>query len=151
MQTYLNPLDAAYHVAHDYPGGIAALSVRMDTSPNVLNKKVDPASTCHHLRLDEALKISAITNDHRILQSFANQLGYITISMPDFIDGSDMAMLDGFMALITELGEFTAEFQTAYADGAITQKELNAIKAQALDVQTRLAQFVQRIELIADK
>jgi hypothetical protein len=149
MTTYLNPLDAAYHVAHDYPGGIAALSVRMDTSPNVLNKKVDPNSVAHHLRLDEALKISAITNDHRILQSFASQLGYITIQLPEVIDGGDMAMLDGFMAVINELGEFTAAFQTAYSDGSITQKELEQIKAQALDVQTRLAQFVQRIESIA--
>ncbi len=149
MKTYLNPLDAAYHVAHDYPGGIAALSVRMDTSPNVLNKKVDPNSGAHHLRLDEALKISAITKDHRILHAFASQLGYITIQLPESIDGSDMAMLDGFMAVINELGEFTSEFQSSYADGTITQKELNAIKAQALDVQRRLAQFVQRIESIA--
>lgn len=144
-----NVLDAAFHVAHDYPGGIHALAVRMATSPNVLNKKVDPNTDTHHLRLDEALKISLLTQDARILQAFAASLSHVAIPLPDIGDDGDMGLLDGFMQVIKELGELTTSFQTAWADGAINSKELSDIKQEAHDVQCRLAAFIQRIEQIA--
>ena len=142
-------LDAAFHVAHDSPGGIHALAARMATSPNVLNKKVDPNTDTHHLRLDEAVKISLLTQDARILQAFAGSLSHVAIPLTDNHDDADMGLLDGFMQVIKEFGELTTAFQTAWADGAINSKELIRIKQEAQDVQSRLASFVQRIEQIA--
>lgn len=144
-----NILDAAFHVAHDTPGGIHALAVRMATSPNVLNKKVDPNTDTHHLRLDEALKISILNNDPRILHAFAAGLNHVAIPLPGIDDDGDMGLLDGFMQVIKELGELTTAFQTAWADGSINSNELRDIKQEAQDVQSRLASFVQRIEQIA--
>lgn len=145
--THLNILDAAFHLAHDYKGGVPALAHRMgNISHNVLNNKVDPNKDSHHLRLDEALKISAITGDMRILHALSASLNHVSIPLPTIPESSDMSLLDGFMDIIVELGQFTTEFQTAWADGDITPKEVDRLKKEASDVQQRLAAFVQRIE-----
>lgn len=141
-----NVLDAAFHTAHDFPGGVPALAQRMgDVSPNVLNKKVDPRLDTHHLRLDEAVKMQSISGDPRILHAMAFTLHHVAIPVPDIKDDGDMSMLDGFMDILKELGEFSTEFQKSWADGVIKPDELERIVAEANDVQGRLAMFVSRI------
>lgn len=146
-----NVMDAAFHTAHDFPGGVPALAQRMaPMSPNVLNKKVDPNAETHHLRLDESVKMQSITGDYRILHAMAFTLNHVAIPLPKVDDASDMAILDGFMEIVSELGELTREFQTSWADGRITKKEMDRIKSEAEDVQCRLAMFVQRIGSLAE-
>lgn len=145
----MNILDASFHVAHDFPGGVVALAARMGVSQNVLNKKVDPRQDTHHLRLDEALKVGVIANDKRILQAHANAHNCVVVPLPDMPDSGDMALLDGFMDIINELGEFTRAFQEAYRDGKITPSEIKQISSEAADVQTRLAAFVLRLQEMA--
>lgn len=141
-----NVLDAAFHTAHDFPGGVPALAQRMaPMSPNVLNKKVDPNVDSHHLRLDESVKMQSITGDFRILHAMAFTLNHVAIPLPKITDASDMELLDGFMEIVRELGELTNEFQESWADGRITKKELARIHSEGEDVQCRLAMFMQRI------
>lgn len=147
-----NVLDAAFHTAHDFPGGVPALAQRMaPMSPNVLNKKVDPNSESHHLRLDESVKMQSITGDYRILHAMAFTLNHVAIPLPHFEDAGDMELLDGFMDIIRELGELTKEFQSSWADGRITLTELAKIKSEAEDVQCRLAMFVSRLSNLASE
>lgn len=151
MVTNTNVLDAAFHTAHDFPGGVHALAQRMGgVSPNVLNKKVDPRSDTHHLRLDESVKIQSITGDYRMLQAMAFSLNHVAIPLPEVGDSGDMSMLDGFMDILKELGEFSKEFQTGWADGRISKDELDRIKLEAADVQGRFAMFVARITEISE-
>lgn len=151
MVANTNVLDAAFHTAHDFNGGVHALAQRMgNVSPNVLNKKVDPHSESHHLRLDESVKIQSITGDYRILKAMAFTLHHVAIPLPEVGDSGDMSMLDGFMDILTELGQFAKEFQADWADGRITKDELERIKSEAADVQGRLAMFVARITEIAE-
>ena len=151
MALNTNVLDAAFQTAHDFPGGIHALAQRMGSvSPNVLNKKVDPRSESHHLRLDESVKIQSITGDYRMLQAMAFTLNHVAIPLPEVGDSGDMSMLDGFMDILTELGQFAQEFQTDWADGRISKVELERLKSEAADVQGRLAMFVTRIAEIAE-
>jgi len=148
-----NVQDAAFHTAHDFPGGVAALAQRMgDVSPNVLNKKVDPNAESHHLRLDESVKMQSITGDTRILKAMAFALNHVVIPLPDMPESGDASLLDSFMDIINEMGEFTQAFQQAWADGEVTSKELARIEGEAVDVQTRFAAIVARIrEMVVDK
>lgn len=145
----MNILDAVFHVAHDHHGGVVALAARMGVSQNVLNKKVDPRQDTHHLRLDEAVKMGLIADDKRILQAHAQAHNCVVVDLPELPDSGDMALLDGFMDIINELGDFTRAFQEAYRDGTISAPEIKDISNEAADVQTRLAAFVLRLQEMA--
>jgi hypothetical protein len=70
----VNITDAAYAVAHDYPGGTESLAPRLGMSGAVLRNKVNPNNTTHHLTLAEALRMSEITSDRRVAEAFAREL-----------------------------------------------------------------------------
>ena len=64
----MNVKDATHATVHDYPGGAESLAPRMGIkSPQVLRNKVNPATDTHHLRLDEAVRMMAVTGDYRII------------------------------------------------------------------------------------
>lgn len=72
----LDVLDAAYHTAHEYKGGVAAVAQRMKMSPGTLMKKVGVNTTTHHLNLREAVVMQEVTGDVSILRAMAEALGY---------------------------------------------------------------------------
>ena len=73
---FMDVSDAAYRTAHHYPGGIAALAVRMGVLASTLNSKVSVNNTTHHLTLREAVTMQEVTGDTSILQAMASELGY---------------------------------------------------------------------------
>jgi hypothetical protein len=145
----MNIQDAAYHTAHDVPGGIAAIAARMGISPNVLQNKVNPTQDHHKLTLAEAVKIQALTGDCRILHAMAASLNHVALPVLHFEGIADMALLDGYMDVITELGEFTATFQTAISDGEVSHKEFARLESESYDVIQRLLALMQRIAGLA--
>jgi hypothetical protein len=147
----MNISDAAYHTAHDFPGGVPALAVRMGMSQNVLQNKVNPSQEHHKLTLAEAVKLQALTGDMRILHAMAAALGHVALPLADLNTVSDMQLLDDFMHVIRELGEFSQEFQKDWADGRITPEEFERIKQEAYDVQARMAALLQRIESLVEQ
>ncbi len=146
----MNIQDAAYNTAHDFPGGVSALAVRMGISANVLQNKVNPSQEYHKLTLNEAVKMQAITGDRRILHAMADSLGCVCIQLPSHDQAGDMELLDSFMSVVSELGDLSAEFQQSWADGKITPKEFERIKSEAYDVQARLAELLTRVERLAE-
>lgn len=146
----MNISDAAYNTAHDYPGGVPALAVRMGVSANVLQNKVNPSQEHHKLTLNEAVKMQAITGDLRILHAMAGALGCVCIKTPGIEQVGDMALLDSFMSVVAELGDLSTEFKNSWDDGTVTPAEFERIKSEAYDVQARLAELLMRIESIVE-
>ncbi len=146
----MNINDAAYNTAHDYPGGVPALAVRMGVSANVLQNKVNPSQEHHKLTLNEAVKMQAISGDLRILHAMAGALGCVCIKTPAFDQVGDMALLDSFMSVVSELGDLSTEFKNSWDDGTVTPAEFERIKSEAYDVQARLAELLMRIESIVE-
>lgn len=146
----MNISDAAYHTAHDFPGGIPALAPRMGISANVLQNKVNPSQEHHKLTLAEAVKLQDITGDPRILHAMALAMGFVAVPVTDMNAVGDMELLDEFMSVIRELGEFSQEFQKGWADGTITPAEFERIKQEAYDVQGRMTALLQRIESLVE-
>ncbi|HHW53398.1 MAG TPA: hypothetical protein GXX13_09535 [Acinetobacter towneri] len=120
----MNIIDAAYHTVHDYPGGATALAPRLGIkSPAVLNSKVNPNTDTHHITLVEAIKIMAITNDYRILQSMNAHLGKVAIDLPQIPECRDTALTDLVLSFGMQGGDVYTLFKTMMADGRITRGE----------------------------
>lgn len=146
----MNLSDAAYATAHDYPGGTPSLAPRLNLSGAMLRNKVNPNDVTHHLTLSEAMRMQSLTADHRILHAMADELGYVCIKLP--VQGaSDMALLDSFMAITKELGDFAGEFQKDWADGRIDAKEIDRLRKEFYELQQSAAGFMGMIEALAEQ
>ena len=124
-------LDAAFHLAHDAPGGAAALAVRLGKNPG---------SFCHELThtgsaklgLVDAVKLTLLTGDRRILNAYAAECGCLVVLMPEHAAG-----IDSFAQLaddIREFGEFVASVADAVRDGRVTANELARVQREGADV-----------------
>jgi hypothetical protein len=62
-----------------------------------------------------------------------------------------MAILDGFMDLLDEVGQFASAFKKAWADGSISKDDLNTLKSKSGEVQGRLAMIIARTSEMAER
>lgn len=147
----MNLTDAAYAVAHDYPGGTESLAPRLGMSGAILRGKVNPNDKSHHLTLAEAMRMQSMTGDFRILHAMAGELGFVCVQMPSFANTSEMELLDSFMSVMKELGEFSAEFRKDWEDGEISKHELKRIKQEFYEMQQAGIELMQRIEALAEQ
>lgn len=146
----MNISDAAYAVAHDYPGGTESLAPRIGISGAVLRGKVNPNDAAHKLTLAEALRMQTLTGDHRILHAMADELGYVCIRMPE-AGASDMGLLDAFMSVLKELGEFSSEFRKDWEDGNIDADELARLRQEFYEMQQAGLALMHSIEGLAEQ
>lgn len=124
-------LDAAYHTAHSYPGGVPALAVRMGMNPNTLMSKVDPNKNTHILGLKEANAIQTFAQDKNILHSMAASQNCVCIDMSAC---DDRTTLQEISKMISEFGESILEMQSAAADGVVTENEMSRCKKEVADL-----------------
>jgi len=143
--------DAAYNTVHDHPGGAPVLAVRLGVaSPRVLDNKVNPNCGHHKLTLDEAVKLIDFTGDLRILQAMAERAGQLLIPLPVLDNVSDTALLETYTNLFKEVGEFSAVFHDALADGRITRAELERMRKEMHDSFRAGEELLSRAEQLVD-
>lgn len=123
-------LDAAYHLVHDYPGGSLSLAPRIGKSPSTLSHEV-VASGGAKLGLVDALKLSHLTGDLRILNTFAAACGCVVLPMPESAVGDTFQEL---AAAAREFGEFIGAVAESAADGAITANELARVDRELTEM-----------------
>jgi hypothetical protein len=143
----MNVDDAAHAVVHDYPGGSESLGPRAGIGAAVLRSKVNPNAGTHHLTLKEAVRITGLTGDMRILQAFAQECGHILLAAPGGDDrhASDMAVLELVAAVGGSQGDLFGSIHRALADGELTTAELAAIKDCGQAAMARIAALLQRL------
>ena len=146
----MNVLDAAYATVHDYKGGAAALAPRISKklTEAVLNSKVNPNTTTHHLRLDEAVKIMVLTGDHQILDAICAELGKVAIDTPNEDEVSDSSVFKHLLESGQHQGNFYSELHKALEDGVITDSEYASVQAEAYKYQKSVSSIVKKIELM---
>lgn len=128
----MNALDAAYHTVHEYVGGAAALAARLGIrSAAVLNSKVNPNTSTHHLRLDEAISLMVLTDDYRILQAMNFQLGFISIPIPDKASDTEINVMNHVLDIGHRKGELCATIKDIFEDGIVTTEEARTFRALA--------------------
>ena len=138
--------DAAHAVVHDYPGGSESLGPRVGISAAVLRNKVNPNNETHHLTLNEARRITAITGDHRILQAWAHEEGFLMVKAPDDVRiESDMSVFEQYAGLGIANGAFSQAIYIALSDGGVTSEEMREIEEAGRAFMTKIAEVKQRL------
>ncbi|WP_244828457.1 phage regulatory CII family protein [Caballeronia sp. TF1N1] len=123
----MNIADAAYAVAHDYPGGAESLAPRVGMSANILRNKVNPNNTTHHLTLAEAVRMSQITGDSRIAEAIAHELGFTLVQTPRVEDCNDAAIVELMGEAWATHGDVGKEICKTLADGRVEEKEVERV------------------------
>lgn len=139
-----------YRLAHAYPGKVPALASDMAKGEKVMGNKLNPNCTTHDLGAKHELEMLLdFTNGNLdAAEYFAAKANAVVMKLPDLPEMSDMALLDSFMQIMKELGEVSAAFQLAYADGNINKREFECIAAEIEDVFTRLFEFKAGVERV---
>lgn len=143
--------DLLYRIAHDSPGAVPALAARMAKNPTVLQNKLNPHCRTHGVMADEAEQIIDFSGCNlMVAEYFAGKAGAVVVPLTAF-DGSDMALLDGFMTVLADLGNFSTEFQRDWADGRIDKEEFARLRQQAQTVQSHLYALLDRIGQLVER
>lgn len=149
----MNVDDAAYAVVHDYPGGSESLAPRLAVSPAVLNSKVNPNTKTHRLALVEAVRLTGLTGDVRILRAFAQECGQIVLPAPNGDDAaaSDMAVLELVAAVGGSQGDLFGSVHRGLADGALTEQEMALIRSAGTAAMERIAALMRRLDGMVER
>jgi hypothetical protein len=147
----VNITDAAYAVAHDYPGGTESLAPRLGMSGAVLRNKVNPNNTTHHLTLAEALRMSEITSDRRVAEAFARELGLVCMDVPAPENCADGEVLEMMSASMQTFGEIGHEITKTFADGRVESREARRVRDAIWLHMRKLFGLSSRIEGMAEK
>lgn len=139
----------AYRLAHQFNGGVVALASMMGKGDKVLSSKLNPNTDTHHLNIEELDMLADFTNSNlELAEYFAAKGNAVVVPFPVVPDDGDMGLLDGYMAIMKELGELSSTFQSAYADGNITEREFEQINHEASDVIAKALAFVGSIKRV---
>jgi len=147
----VNTTDAAYAVAHDYPGGTESLAPRIPMPGAVLRNKVNPNNTTHHLSLAEAVRITDITDDERILEAWARHRGKVLIDVPAPENCADADVIELMAKTWDTHGAIGREVNETFADGRVEQHEVKRVRDRAWDHIRTLFGLIGRIEGMAEK
>lgn len=140
----------AYRLAHKFNGGVVALASMMGKGEKVLASQLNPNTDTHHLSIESLEMMADFTNGNfEIAEYFADKANAVVVPLPTVPFESDMGLLDIFMSCMKELGEVSGAFQTAYADGDITQKEFERISLEIDDVLARLMEFKAAVKRVS--
>jgi hypothetical protein len=131
-------IDAAYHTAHGFPGGVPALSQRMGMIPSTLMSKVALNNTSHHVTLREAVTMQEVTGNVSILQAMAASLGYDIVK-------SIAAASDDPITLNWQMVAALADMQHSIADAmqhGVSRNSLHRVEVQAAESSSAINNMV---------
>lgn len=148
----MNALDAAYHTVHDYIGGAAALATRMGIrSAAVLNSKVNPNTSTHHLRLDEAIKLMVLTDDYRLLQAINYELGFISIPLPSKCTDTEINVMNHVLDIGHHKGELCVTIKDIFEDGIVTVEEARTFRTLANRICSAVMSLAGELDTLSKK
>lgn len=138
----MNVLDAAANVAEDYPGGGTALAHRIGKNPTTLLQELRGTAGAK-LGRDTAVKMTARSQDLRILHAFAAECGQMCMPLPEAlgVEGNDISM--ALAATSREFADLCQAACAALADGRVTDNELHKIEREGGELVARLHGLLQ--------
>jgi hypothetical protein len=119
-------LDTAYHVAHDYPGGVPPLALRMGKSPTTLSHELTATGTAK-LGLIDAVKMADFTQDLRALQAWATHAGCQLVPLPTGLPEGDECLVK-VSELASQFGALVTEVTADLGDNQISDNEQRRIQ-----------------------
>ncbi|RZI82607.1 MAG: hypothetical protein EOP38_15450 [Rubrivivax sp.] len=134
--------DAAYRIAHEFPGRVPALAQRMGVPPSTLNKKVSPNCESHRLSVADAVHLQLVAGRFDILYAMASQLDHVCLHMPDET-ASEVGMR--LARVGAEVGDVFRVAQKAMEDGSITPNERRELSGQIAEAISALASVLKAL------
>ena len=145
----MNILLSAFHVVHDYPGGAVALGPMLGKNPATLSHEVNPNCVGAKMGLEDAVKLSVLTQDRRIATAFAAQVGCMLMPLPDMPRaGTSFEALAG---MAREFAELVATVTEAAADGRVSPNELRRVEAEAAQLVVSVQSTVAHVAALAQR
>jgi len=142
----MNVLDAAYNVVHDQPGGAGPLALRLGKRSDVLGAEVASRGTAK-FGLVDAVKVSQMTGDLRILFSFAEACGQVCVPLPATLEGATDDVLHAMAESSREFAELCTEVCSGVADGAISDNELARFERERSELMAQLHRLGERVRV----
>lgn len=142
----MTPLDAAYHVVHDYPGGATALAARLGKRNVTLCQELTATGSAK-LGLMDALKITHLTGDYRILHAFAEACGHMVVPLPS-IDAPNADLLRVLADSSRDFAQLCREVCDAAADGRISDNEMRRVELARASLMAHLAALGEAVRAI---
>lgn len=146
----MNVTDTAHKVAHQYKGGCAALAPRMDLSANILRNKVDPNKDSHKLSLEEAVVMSDMTDDDRVLEAWAQHRGYTLVKMPEIEGCTDAAIVELMGEAWATHGLVGKEICKTLEDGRVEHTEVERVEQRIFKHAQVLFNIAARLRGMAE-
>jgi hypothetical protein len=124
-------LDAAFHLVHDAPGGAVALAPRIGKNPATLSHELTASGTAKFALVD-AVKLTMLTGDLRILNAFAGAAGCVVLPSPHHALG--IGAFEQLAGTAKEFGEFVTSVAESVRDGRVTANELARVDAELAEL-----------------
>lgn len=133
-----------FRIAKEY--GITALGEDCGLNLNTFKNKVNPNIETHHVYAEELDLIATIANTDEIAKYFAEQRGLMCIKKPNFEGLSDKEILDLFLDLQAQQGEWAREISKAMQNGSIDRDEMARIRKEYNEFVVASAEVMSRLE-----
>lgn len=133
-------LVAAQSLGHRH--NISELARQLGKSPVVLANKLNPDCDTHHLSLGEAIAITELADDDKILNSWAQLRGKLLVDMPiGSVNDEDLA--DQVMMVQVVFGKMMQVIHDARKDGVIDRIEQADIEQAGVEAAQQVIGLIK--------
>jgi hypothetical protein len=135
-----------------YTFGAIDLAQQMGVNPGTLYNKADADADTHHQpTLRDVMLATRLTGDMRVLDAMNESFGRAAFDVKPLAHVSDEALLELFLTLGKEVGEFHSAARAALMERNFNAQSLNSIRAEAFDLVSALMTLVTRLEGLLDE
>lgn len=147
----MNTQQAAHLVVREARYNTDDLARFIGTSGAVLRQKTAFERTPdnrHRLSLEEAVRITEITNDERVLEAWANERNAVVVKLPAASTEPDNEeLLEKFLKLTAHYGALAKRHQEATADGEVDDTEMADLRR----IGNLIHQTVEEINALTER
>lgn len=151
----MNTQQAAHAVAHDFAHNTDTLATLMGLSSGaILRNKVvlnRTADNRNHLTLAEAVRMTEITGDKRIVEAWARELGMALIEVPQADSCADADVIELMSQSWETHGAIGRAINETFSDGRVEMHEVRRIRDAIWTHLSKLFGLNGRIEGMAEK
>jgi hypothetical protein len=139
----IEPEDAAHVVGLEH--GTKELAEQMNIRPAVLANKLNPDNETNFLYLRDAVFLTELTDDNRILEAWCAKRGGVFVQLPEGIQ-SDEEFSDQLLEVMAVVGEAMATIKESRADGIVTPQERKQIGLHLRKAVTELLKLDSAVD-----
>ena len=144
-------MDAIYRTVHDFDGGAVRLGQLLGVSAGVIDNKANPNGSTPHLpTVPDVMAWMAVTRDYQIVHAMCNAFGHVAVPVPDLTRVSDAALLELFLRVAKEGGEFHSAVNAALQDRRFSVREFEQIESEGFEFIAAVVEAMSRVRGLID-